>query len=161
ADGGGGFPTIRPRLAATLILLDKAQNPTKVLMGRRHAAHKFMPGKFVFPGGRLETVDRLMATAGELPDAVLAKKTKAGARATARRGGGLALAAIRENFEETGLLLGTRAAATTTPPGIWSDFARHGVVPDLSAVHFIARAITPPGRPRRFDAHFFSMDATA
>jgi 8-oxo-dGTP pyrophosphatase MutT (NUDIX family) len=73
----------------------------------------------------------------------------------------LALAAIRETCEETGLLLGTRAEAATIPAGPWESFAQHGVLPDLSAIHFVGRAITPPGRPRRFDARFFTMDASA
>jgi 8-oxo-dGTP pyrophosphatase MutT (NUDIX family) len=73
----------------------------------------------------------------------------------------LALAAIRETCEETGLLLGTRAEAAHIPAGPWEAFAQHGVLPDLSVIHFVGRAITPPGRPRRFDARFFTMDANA
>src|SRR5262249_55222977 len=73
----------------------------------------------------------------------------------------LALAAIRETFEETGLVLGVRSEAAKVPDGPWSAFARHKVLPDLGAIHFVGRAITPPGRPRRFDARFFTMDASA
>src|SRR5205085_10470819 len=72
-----------------------------------------------------------------------------------------ALAGIRETWEETGLLLGARATAAVIPKGAWTSFARYGLLPDLGAIHFIGRAITPPGRPRRFDARFFTIDATA
>jgi 8-oxo-dGTP pyrophosphatase MutT (NUDIX family) len=73
----------------------------------------------------------------------------------------LALAAVRETFEETGLVLGSKsdAAARAHPPGPWSDYAAHGLTPNLAAFHFITRAITPPGRPRRFDTTFFAVDA--
>jgi len=85
------------------------------------------------------------------------------ARPSAQRGRALALAAIRETFEETGLLLGTTAygAPDGTPEGPWSAFREHGVFPDLEAMHLIARAITPPNRPRRFDTRFFAIDRTA
>jgi 8-oxo-dGTP pyrophosphatase MutT (NUDIX family) len=75
----------------------------------------------------------------------------------------LALAAIRETFEETGLLLGTKAygAPERTPVGPWSVFREHAVFPDLEAMHVVARAITPPGRPRRFDTRFFAVDRQA
>ena len=73
----------------------------------------------------------------------------------------LALAAIRETFEETGLLLGTaRGSVPTVPDGPWSAFAQtQACCPISRDLHFIGRAITPPGRPRRFDARFFTMDA--
>ena len=83
-------------------------------------------------------------------------------RASAVRARALALAAIRETFEETGLLLGARATRPrAAPDGAWSAFAQHRVLPDLRNIHFIARAITPPGRPRRFDTRFFTVDASA
>ena len=50
------FPDSEPRDAATIMLIDRAGVTPKVLLGRRHAGHKFMPGKFVFPGGRIEAL---------------------------------------------------------------------------------------------------------
>ena len=75
----------------------------------------------------------------------------------------LALAAIRETFEETGLLLGKRVDAVPAGAGQvpWKAFAEAGVLPDLAQLHFIVRAITPPRRPRRFDARFFAADVSA
>ena len=59
-------PNLRPRDSATLILIDRSGNVPKVLLGRRHERHRFLPGKFVFPGGRVEIKDRLMPTAAPL-----------------------------------------------------------------------------------------------
>jgi 8-oxo-dGTP pyrophosphatase MutT (NUDIX family) len=152
---------VRPRSAATLILLDRSGGAPKVLMGRRNANVKFMPGKFVFPGGGIEPGDRLMPVAGALPAMVEARLLKARPRGTVSRARALALAAIRETFEETGILLGLKdyGAPENPPPGQWSDFAAHGVFPSLEGLHLIARAITPPGRIRRFDVAFFAVDA--
>ena len=60
------WPTVRPKDAATLIILDRGGAEPKVLMGRRHAGHRFMPGKFVFPGGRIEPEDRGVSAVGAL-----------------------------------------------------------------------------------------------
>src|SRR5271155_906511 len=60
------FPNLKPRDSATLILIDRTEKVPKVLLGRRHERHRFMPGKFVFPGGRVETKDRLIPTAAPL-----------------------------------------------------------------------------------------------
>jgi 8-oxo-dGTP pyrophosphatase MutT (NUDIX family) len=156
------FPNVRPRDAATLILIDRAKAMPHVLLGRRHHSHKFMPGMFVFPGGRVEIDDRRMPTAAPLDprvEARLLKDVKAPSPGKAR---GFALAAIRETFEETGLLLGMQQAEVlAAPDGPWASFAEARVLPDLSDVHFIARAITPPRRPRRFDTRFFAIDAQA
>lgn len=154
-------PALKPRLAASLILLDRSGGARKILMGRRHADHKFMPGKFVFPGGRLEAADRLMGCATALPPIVADKLAKRLRRPSPTTPRALALAAIRETYEETGILLGAREPPEKlmTPPGIWRDFVAHGVWPDLAKLKFIARAITPPGRPRRFDTYFFAIDA--
>ena len=60
------FPNLKPRNSATLILIDRAEKTPRVLLGRRHLRHRFMPGKFVFPGGRIEPADRLMPIAAPL-----------------------------------------------------------------------------------------------
>ena len=156
----GGLPNVRPKDAATLIILDRSGPAPRVLLGRRHDAHKFMPGKFVFPGGRVEPIDRLMPAARELDRRTEARLAARYGKASAAKARALALAAIREAFEETGLMLGVkRDPAPAAPGGLWSAFAEAGVVPDLAAMHFVARAITPPGRPRRFDTRFFAVDA--
>ncbi len=152
-------PPIRD--AATLILIERAGGGLKVLMGRRHAGHKFMPGKFVFPGGAMDPEDEAMAVAGPLDERVAARlvsKTKRRSQAYARA---LALAAIRETFEETGLALGVAdlGPPPDPPPGAWTRFAQTGVFPTLEGLDFLARAITPPMRPKRFDARFFVADA--
>jgi 8-oxo-dGTP pyrophosphatase MutT (NUDIX family) len=153
-------PKLTPRAAATLILIDRSGPLPKVLLGRRHANHKFMPGKFVFPGGRIEAGDFLMPAVRDLPDAAVEKLGKhVGTKAIKPRS--LALAALRETFEETGIVLGEKAAlpAGRRAPGGWSAFVEHGFLPDLSVLQFIGRAITPPGRPKRFDSRFFAVDA--
>jgi 8-oxo-dGTP pyrophosphatase MutT (NUDIX family) len=119
-----------------------------------------MPGKFVFPGGGLEAGDKRMTFARALdPQRSATPATKSSARA--RLCACIALAAIRETAEETGLLLGARGNAGAAAAGAWAMFAQAGVLPDLGAIHFIGRAITPPRRARRFDARFFAMDASA
>ena len=154
---------LRPRDAATLIIVERAGGKTRVLMGKRHEGHKFMPGKFVFPGGAVEPGDRRMNVAGPLDEAVERKLLARTRRTSPEYARGLALAAIRETFEETGLALGVtdRGAPENPPPGAWTRFAATGVFPALDGIDFLARAITPPGRPRRFDARFFIADAAA
>ena len=156
------FPDSEPRDAATLMLIDRSGPKPKVLLGRRHAGHKFMPGRFVFPGGRIEALDRVMSAASELhPDTEkkLLERVKAPGDAFARA---TALAAVREMAEETGLLLGVKRTEPPAVPGeIWADFAKAYVHPDLAQMHFIARAITPPRRPKRFDTRFFTTDASS
>jgi 8-oxo-dGTP pyrophosphatase MutT (NUDIX family) len=157
------WPNVRPSDAATLIILDRSGPAPRVLMGRRHPGHKFMPGKFVFPGGRIEDGDRRMNVTGSLSEACEARLMARVQRPSMGRARALALAAIRETFEETGLAFGSKefGAPDNPPPGPWTEFAAHGVYPDLEAVTFIARAITPPRRPKRFDARFFAIDNAA
>ena len=145
----------RPRDAATLILLDRHSNDIVVLMGRRHAGHAFMPGKFVFPGGRTDPADSRIPVASPLNEQVEAKLMAGIGRISAARARAIALSAIRETYEEAGLLIGRKGAFATTRPD-WQGFVRHGVQPSLEAMRFIARAITPPGRVRRFDTRFLA-----
>src|SRR6266487_4339491 len=136
----GRFPTLRPKDAATIILIDRSSADPKVLMGRRHAGHKFMPDKFVFPGGRVEARDRYVPVAGQLDpqvEARLMQRLRRPSRIRAR----------------------VLASAPKFLDGCWSAFAEAGVQPSLDELHFVARAITPPGRPRRFDTRFFAADA--
>jgi 8-oxo-dGTP pyrophosphatase MutT (NUDIX family) len=155
------FPNVKPRDSATLILVDASGGVPKVLLGRRHERHRFLPGKFVFPGGRIEPADRRIAAAAALHDAHARKLMQQVRRPSLAKAAAFALAAVRETYEETGLMLGVRAAPLRAPPGPWEAFAKAGISPDLSAVHFIARAITPPRRPLRFDSRFFTADVAA
>jgi 8-oxo-dGTP pyrophosphatase MutT (NUDIX family) len=157
------WPNVRPADAATLILLDRSRAVPKVLMGKRHAGHRFMPGKFVFPGGRIEAEDRRMPAANALHHRAEEAMNARVQRASSGRNRALALAAIRETFEETGLMVGTRDYGPPDYPGdgSWAPFREAGVFPDLEALQFVARAITPPRRPKRFDTRFFAADRTA
>jgi len=156
------FPNLKPRNSATLILIDRGEKIPKVLLGRRHMRHRFMPGKFVFPGGRIELTDRLMPVAAALH---ARDSTRLMARVrgpSAAKAAAFALAAVRETYEETGLMLGVRTAEPIkTPPGAWEAFAAAQILPDLGKIHFVARAITPPKRPLRFDSRFFAADVAA
>ena len=153
--------TLKPRDAATLIIVDRSGAAPKVLMGKRHGGHKFMPGKYVFPGGRLELEDRRMSAAGALDAEVEARLNARVRRPSSAFARAIALAAIRETFEETGLVVGVDdyGAPENPPPGAWSRFAATGVYPALDDIDFLCRAITPPQRPRRFDARFLVIDA--
>jgi len=155
AAGAPGLAPLRPRDAATLILFrDRAAGP-EVLMGRRAPGHVFMAAKWVFPGGRVERSDFTAAATGALAEAARLE-----AEVPARRARALALAAVRETFEETGLML-ARPAPAASVAGSWREFRAIGALPDLSVLTYVARAITPPGRTRRFDARFFMADASA
>lgn len=161
-DSVPGHPNLQPKDAATLILLDRSGPAPKVLMGKRHHKLTFLPGGYVFPGGRVDPLDRKMVPGVPLDPHAEAKLMKAVRRPNASKARALALAAVRETFEETGLLLGAkRETAPDAPDGPWKAFAEAKVHPDLSTMHFIARAVTPPRRVRRYDTRFFTMDASA
>jgi 8-oxo-dGTP pyrophosphatase MutT (NUDIX family) len=143
-------------------LIDRSGAKPQVLLGRRHHSHKFMPGKFVFPGGRIEALDRVMPAASELHPDTQAKLLERVVNPGPQFARGTALAAVREMAEETGLLLGKKAGTAPEVPGdIWAEFGKAKVHPDLAQIHFVARAITPPRRPKRFDTRFLTADATA
>ncbi|WGM30661.1 hypothetical protein KKHFBJBL_00891 [Brevundimonas sp. NIBR11] len=139
-----------------MILVRDDKSP-EVLMGRRAPGHVFMASKWVFPGGR---IDRADFTAAACSDPAAETRARLEAEVTARRARALCLTAVRETFEETGLILG-RAAPPASVAGPWREFRKAGALPDLAALSYVARAITPPGRTRRFDARFFMADASA
>lgn len=144
------------RDAATVIALrDRAEDP-HVLMGQRGAKAAFMPNKFVFPGGAVDTADTDIPLARPLP-ALCADRLREDSADDLSHA--LAVAAIRELWEETGLILGQPGNWSTEPTDDWTGFAATGHLPDAHPLQFVFRAITPPGRPRRFDARFFVVDA--
>lgn len=155
------LPNTPPRDAATLIVLRRDGHEVRVLMGRRSERHVFHPGSVVFPGGRVARSDNFAPALDQLTPFVAEKlglRTRTPWRARA-----IAMAAIRETYEEVGILIGARAT-DPTPRRLsspWDAFQRLGVAPTLSPLRFIARAITPPGRIRRFDARFFAVFADA
>jgi len=155
------LPGVKIRDAATMLVIDRTGSTPKVLLGRRHHGHKFMPGKYVFPGGRVERQDRRMPAATPLDPRVEARLMREIRYPSAAKSRGFPLAAIRETFEETGLALGVKdfGAPEAPPAGVWTRFAETGVFPTLDGIDLLARAITPPGRARRFDARFFIADA--
>ncbi len=147
---------IRPKDAATLLVIRRDGPVPRVLMGRRVGGHAFMPDKWVFPGGRIHRSDFGVPVARELGHDAHAALARTCAP---HRGRALALAAVRETFEETGLILGRPGGGRVSPKSDWREFLATGHLPDLGGVEFVARAITPPARTRRFDARFFTVDA--
>lgn len=140
---------LRPRDAATLLLYRGGGDDLRVLLGQRHHGHIFMPNAYVFPGGRVSATDSRVAPHSALRDDVAARLERAAAPARARA---IAVAAIRETFEETGMLI-----AAGEGGGEWHN----KIGPQLGALDYFFRAITPPNRVRRFDARFFSAAASA
>jgi 8-oxo-dGTP pyrophosphatase MutT (NUDIX family) len=149
---------VRPKEAATLIVVRQAKQP-KILMGKRAETHKFMPGKFVFPGGRLDLIDQRLQVPKSLSAPVLKRLRKETRKnVTDNKLRGLALAAIRETYEETGLIIGRETKKQlTTGDKVWQSYFDHGVEPPLDKMDFIARAVTPTYRTRRFDTRFFMV----
>jgi 8-oxo-dGTP pyrophosphatase MutT (NUDIX family) len=153
-------PYFRPKDAATLILVDRSSAIPKVLVGKRHDKVVFMPGKFVFPGGRVDKSDNRVPVAAPITKALETNLLKGSPKITASRARSLAVAAIREACEETGLCLGRKSDNAAKLEGPWKPFTEAGLLPDPSGLFLIARAITPPGRVRRFDTRFFTADAS-
>jgi 8-oxo-dGTP pyrophosphatase MutT (NUDIX family) len=150
--------TRRPRDAATLILYRRTPDSFEVLMGERHGGHAFMPNRFVFPGGAVSRGDGRVRTAGTILPAVRDRLEKAATPARARA---LAAAAIRETFEETGLVLGRPDPDPGKPvPKDWTEFFALGDAPAVDDLEYVARAVTPAFRPRRFNARFFIADGS-
>jgi 8-oxo-dGTP pyrophosphatase MutT (NUDIX family) len=153
-------PAVRPRHAATLIVVRRDGAKPRLLMGRRAKGHAFMPSKWVFPGGRVDRGDFTAPSATDLEPSVEARLAQTLRHKSPALPRALALAAVRETFEEVGLLL-AKAAPPRPGAGPWRPFLEAGALPDLAALKFVARAITPPYRPKRFDARFFMADAEA
>jgi 8-oxo-dGTP pyrophosphatase MutT (NUDIX family) len=152
-----GTPAVRPKDAATLIIWRKPAASVEVLMGARHQRHTFMPERYVFPGGRVDPNDSRVRVAAPLASHVAGQLQR---KLTPARAKAMAVAAVRETFEETGLVIGgPDPAPGTPPPAGWEKFFAAGFAPALDRIDYIARAVTPPIRPVRFNARFFMVEA--
>ncbi|MGB2497839.1 MAG: NUDIX hydrolase, partial [Planktomarina sp.] len=137
------------------ITVRNVSSSPQVLMGQRGSKAAFMPDKFVFPGGAVDAEDNVIPLAKPLVQSCHARLLQDNSGPSPET---LAVAAIRELWEETGLILGTPEAWRDAPED-WSGFAQAGFRPSAEGMYFFFRAITPPGPPRRFDARFFLVDA--
>lgn len=145
------------RDAATVVLIrDARSDDPRVLMGQRGANAAFMPNKFVFPGGAVDPGDGAVPVLGAGAEPTRSRLAEEGDPALVPA---LLVAAIRELWEETGQILGAPGAWPAPVPQDWRGFAETGLLPSAEGLSFIFRAVTPPGRPRRFDARFFLADA--
>ncbi len=127
---------VRARHAASLIVLRFTAGEPEMLMGMRGHKHRFMPNRLVFPGGAVDRADLTAPCATPLSahtERLLRKN------ANAHLAHGIGAAAARELLEETGLSL--------------------GVPPSLDGLEFLARAVTPPTNPIRFNARFLVVHA--
>lgn len=135
---------VKPRHAASLIVWRQGAGEPEILMGMRHAKHKFMPSVLVFPGGRVDRADHGVKVLTEMRPETFALLAHRAPPSLARA---LGVAAIRELFEETGLLLGERRGER--------------LLPDLAALDYLCRAVTPTTRAMRFNARFLLAPAAA
>jgi 8-oxo-dGTP pyrophosphatase MutT (NUDIX family) len=150
-----GARAVRPKNSATVMIIRRDGPEPRVLMGKRHSGHSFMPDRWVFPGGRIDRADYRAPFATDLkPDVAALFDT----HLSAGKGRALALAAVRETWEETGLLL-AKAAPERPGAGPWREFLAQGAMADLESLDILGRAITPPVVGKRFDTWFLMADA--
>lgn len=143
------------RNAATVIVIRDRMTSPSILMGQRGAQAAFMPNKFVFPGGAVDLSDATIPVASGLTPQCAARIGEDIDPALAHA---IPVAAVRELWEETGLILGRKGEWTGDIPADWETFAATGHLPHAEPLQFVFRALTPPGRTRRFDARFFLVD---
>jgi 8-oxo-dGTP pyrophosphatase MutT (NUDIX family) len=146
------------RDAATIVLLRERKGNHQVLMGQRGSGAVFMPNKYVFPGGAVDKQDYDIVPATPLNPIDEHRLSQMAPEGIASA---IAMAAIRELWEETGLVLGQPSRTDADIPADWRGFFDQGLAPRADALRFFFRAVTPPGRPRRFDARFFIANSDA
>ncbi len=168
------FPVIPPRDAASLLLIDRREVPYKLLMGLRHQKSTFMPDVYVFPGGGLDDQDIELAKslledfslgrlnqfgwfASRLNSDPSRKEPESNVHGMALHGMALALCGLRELFEETGLHLTSSNQLQGIEKGA-HPFAEQDLEQIFNSFIFLSRAITPPGRKKRYDTRFFIHD---
>jgi 8-oxo-dGTP pyrophosphatase MutT (NUDIX family) len=154
-----GRRVTRPVDAAGLVLIRDGRRGPEILLGRRHSRAGFLPDIYVAPGGRVDPADDAPTGFPEPLHPAISRQLRTGSRGRAPLA--FARAAIRETFEETGLLVAAAGAAAATPGPPWQEFAARGVGPAFAALDFICRAITPTYSKRRYNTRFFLADGSA
>jgi len=151
--------------AASVLLVDAEGSEVRLLMGLRRPDNAFLPSKWVFPGGRLETADSGLRPASTLSEKDtrallhgLSRDPDASPDTSTGFATALGLAAVRELFEETGIALAAPAPDDDELADVWEAFRALRLRPALAPLTLLARAITPPGRPRRYDTRFFTLN---
>ncbi len=146
----------RPRDAATLIIYRMRAGKLEVLMGKRHWSHRFLPERYVFPGGRVDPTDSRVRSGTPMSPDVEDRLVRTAKPSRARA---LMAAAVRETFEETGLLIGVPDPEPgRSVPENWRPFFDLGLAPSYQHIDYVARAVTPHWRPIRYNARFFMID---
>jgi 8-oxo-dGTP pyrophosphatase MutT (NUDIX family) len=145
--------------AAGLVLIRRGLDGPEILLGRRHGRAGFLPHIYVGPGGRVDHGDSAASGFAEdlHPNVIAALATGSRGRSALA----FARAAIRETYEETGLLLIAGGSAARNAPaadGVWQAYAARGRRPGFDALDFVCRAITPTYSKRRYNTRFFLAD---
>lgn len=140
--------TVVPRHAASLIVwrpgAKGGSGEPEILMGMRHPKHRFMPSILVFPGGRVDRGDHGVTALSEMKPETFGLLAHRAKPSLARA---LGVAAVRDLYEETGLLLGERKGTR--------------LLADLAPLDYLCRAVTPTARSMRFNARFLIAPAEA
>ena len=150
------MPPVRPRHAASLVIYRRRASHYEVLMGRRGSKARFKPGVYVFPGGGLDPADYRAQPAQRLAPEVV---TQLAVGQSQTKADALAMAAVREACEEAGLMFGVAGDVGGVGHRTWQTFRARALAPDLSALTFLGRAITPSSQPLRYHARFFAAPA--
>jgi len=146
-----------PRDAASLIVHRQGPGGPEILLGRRRQEARFGPGFFVFPGGAVAGDDTAVRPASPLRSEVAAM---VGVSCSPAFGRALALAAVRETYEETGLIVGAPGDPGAVEDESWRAMGDAGLAPALGLLDYVGRALTPKRRPLRFHARFFMVEAS-
>jgi 8-oxo-dGTP pyrophosphatase MutT (NUDIX family) len=170
-----------PAAATVLLLRETPRDGLQVLLTKRAAGLSFMAGLWVFPGGRMEPADLAPALADRVDPAAIAATAiqmldAAGEPVAAETARGLLIAACRETFEESGVLLArngdgsagvgpgrlarlaARRAEAARDPALFAQLlAQEDLTLDLERLVYWAHWITPSLEKRRFDTRFFAL----
>lgn len=154
-DHDGPDKPVQPRDASSLLVYRGSGDQAEVLLGRRPKGSRFMPDVFVYPGGAVDDGDADIVPASALSETIVSRLNASCEAVTPTT---LAMTAVRETFEETGLILASQGDPGESADPTWTTFRDRGLAPSLAPLRYIGRAVTPTYRPRRFHARFFAVN---